>query len=374
VPTNNHRLYYAIQQVGMAKDGTQTFIAAHGVQNVGITTTFNLEQVFELGQLAIYQLVEQVPDVEVTMEKVLDGYPLLYHLATNGATSGTLVGRSAIKTIVGLAVFAETSQSATGAPLAECQMSGMFISSLTYTFPTDGNATEAVTLVGNTKVWNDVQGGGTAVFSGVFSSNADQPMAITGSGGVQQRWNILFDPSPSSGAFASQPAPALDANGATNQWLTVLPTNIYGITSSGTNPLQADGSRSAHISSITVTADLGRDQIFELGRRFPYFRYVTFPVEVRTEIEVTAVKFDNITVTEAGGTNGAPAGSNLTNQTIRVRMQEGTMIDLGTTNKLSNVAWTGGDATQGGGNVVNRFSFLTYNNLLVSHPADPSGL
>ena len=64
----NDRVYYAIQQVSFGKDtggssGTRT--VAHGVQSIGITTTFNLEQVFELGQLAIYENVEGTPDVEV---------------------------------------------------------------------------------------------------------------------------------------------------------------------------------------------------------------------------------------------------------------------------------------------------------------------
>ena len=43
-----------------------------GVQSIGITTTFNLEQVFQLGQLSLYQDIEEVPDVEVTVERVLD--------------------------------------------------------------------------------------------------------------------------------------------------------------------------------------------------------------------------------------------------------------------------------------------------------------
>ena len=30
--------------------------------------------------------IEGVPDIEMTMSKVLDGYPLLYHLATNEAS------------------------------------------------------------------------------------------------------------------------------------------------------------------------------------------------------------------------------------------------------------------------------------------------
>src|SRR5688572_5422627 len=108
---DNKRVFFAIQQVGFMPEGSSTFTAAHGVQSVGITTNFNLEQVFELGQLSIYDNIEQIPDVEVTMEKVLDGYPLLYHLATANATSGTLVGRSNQKTTVGLAVFSDTMDS-----------------------------------------------------------------------------------------------------------------------------------------------------------------------------------------------------------------------------------------------------------------------
>ena len=72
----NNRIYYAIQQVTL---GTGS-VPVHGLQSVGLTTNFNLEQVFELGQLSIYQNVENIPEIEVTLNKVLDGYPLLYVL------------------------------------------------------------------------------------------------------------------------------------------------------------------------------------------------------------------------------------------------------------------------------------------------------
>ena len=68
----NNRIYYAIQQVKLGP-AAGTMAPVHGLQTVGITTNFNLEQVFEMGQLAIYQNVENVPDVEVTLNKVLDG-------------------------------------------------------------------------------------------------------------------------------------------------------------------------------------------------------------------------------------------------------------------------------------------------------------
>ena len=92
---NNYRIFYAIQQIAFAKEGWEAagnFKEAHGVQSVGITTTFNLEQAFELGQLAIYENIEGIPDIEVTIEKVLDGYAPIYCLATRGASNTTLTG------------------------------------------------------------------------------------------------------------------------------------------------------------------------------------------------------------------------------------------------------------------------------------------
>ena len=83
----NNRIFYACQAVAlkpMAGLNAQ-YKVAHGVQSVGITTNFNLEQAFELGQIQIYENIEGLPDVEVTMEKLLDGYPLLYHLASQKA-------------------------------------------------------------------------------------------------------------------------------------------------------------------------------------------------------------------------------------------------------------------------------------------------
>jgi hypothetical protein len=42
---------------------------ARGVQSVTSTTAYNLEQVFELGQIEIYEDSERVPDVDFTIEK-----------------------------------------------------------------------------------------------------------------------------------------------------------------------------------------------------------------------------------------------------------------------------------------------------------------
>ena len=173
MPSANDRIFYACQAVGfqvcesaqaqLSAAGTalRPIDMAHGVQSVGITTNFNLEQAFELGQIEIYENIEGTPDVECTMEKVLDGYPLLYHMASSGvettAASG-LSARSKARCDVRLGIFPEefnnVAQGGTSAD-AEVYMSGMYISSISYSFPTDGSATESLTLVGNNKSWID---------------------------------------------------------------------------------------------------------------------------------------------------------------------------------------------------------------------------
>ncbi|KKK99416.1 hypothetical protein LCGC14_2632960, partial [marine sediment metagenome] len=159
----NNRIFFAIQSLGFAPDGVVSpvsgtnapsgFVTAHGVQSVGITTTFNLEQVFELGQLELYENIEGIPDIELTAQKVLDGYPLLYHLATPSGASASLVGRSNEQVYVALNIYQDTQESATGVPLQQLGMSGMFVSALSYTLNVDGNSTEDITLVGNNKEW-----------------------------------------------------------------------------------------------------------------------------------------------------------------------------------------------------------------------------
>lgn len=352
---DNNRIIFSGQQLSIWPNDSASPISMHGIQSAGITTNFNLDFVFEWGQLAIYDSIEQIPDVEITAEKVLDGYPLIYHVATANATSGTLIGRSNRKCAVGISIFADTADSAAGAPLTEVIMDDAVISSLNYTFPVDGNCTEAVTLVCNSKIWRDTG----MVFSGAFSGNNDAPI---GDGGTQQRNDVIF--------AVPSGASTLDVNDQLVALTTVLPTDIYGILPNGTNPL-ASGDH-AHIQGITISCDLGRDQLNELGVKKPYFRFVNFPLDVTTEITVIGTKGDRISANEAGGNNGAPAGSNLKTQSIRVYTREGTFISTGMKNKLASVSQSGGDAGGGGGNVTLTYRYTTQNELIVKHPADPT--
>jgi hypothetical protein len=348
----NNRIFWAIESFSIAPNDSTAYVTVHGLQSVGITTTFNLEQVFEIGQLEIYQNIENIPDVEVTMQKVLDGYPLIYHLATRGAPNSTLAGRSNQKCMVLMNIYGDTQNSASGVPISEVVMSGMYISSVTYTAPVEGNCTEDVTVVGNNKEWRS--GGYLVTGNSVPFDNTDQPLAYgSGWGGVQRRQNVIFD-----------------VNSISSPNGTLLPAGSYGgvdgISTSGTND-KTGGVYGAHVQNITVRADLGREPLYELGRKGPYFRFVNFPVEVATDIEIYCLRGDQVSATETGVVPGS--GINLTDKKIYIKLQDGTTIDCGSRNKLQTVSYGGADA--GGGNATCTYSYVGYNNFTVTHPQDP---
>jgi len=361
----NNRIYYPIQQVGFRKPGavgSAGMVEAHGVQSVSITTTFNLEQAFELGQLAIYENIEGIPSVEVSLTKILDGYPLLYCLATatdaagNNLTGPQLAKRAPAETIMSLAIFSETLESSSGTPKQYVEMSGLTVSSVSYNFPLEDNFSEDITLAGNNKVWGSYDGTdaigetctapfATSGFPGQFTDNADAPI---GSGGVNRRENMIF---------------ATSAGQADDADYTRLPGDIFGVSDGGIK------SGLVHVSSMTVSTDLAREDLFELGARSPYAKTVTFPVEVTCDIEVTSVSGDLVNaIDDCGGTTACVTPTNLADRTIRIATCEGTRIYLGTKNKLSSVSYGGGDA--GGGNVTVTYSYQTFNDFTVLHSGD----
>lgn len=346
----NNRIYWPILGVALAPQDSTAYKVIHGLQSVGITTTFNLEQVFELGQLAIYENIENIPDVEVTMEKVIDGYSLIYHLATRGFATNTLAGRQNQRCNFFMAIYGDTQNSASGVQIAEVICSGMYLSSASYTFPVDGNCTESVTLVGNNKLWKSAG----YVLSGTLFDNNDVPLAqSSGLGGIQRRDNVLFDVT----AIATPNGTLLP--GGTN--------GIPGISSSGTNN-KTNGVYGAHVQGITVSMDLGRDSLNELGRKGPYYRFANFPVEVSCDIEVLDIGGDQISATETGVLG---SGNNLPdNSKIYIKLQDSTTVDLGSKAKLSNVSFGGADA--GGGNATTTYSYVTYNDFIVTHNQDPA--
>ena len=361
---SNRRIFFATEAVGFAPLGSTTFINLHGGQSVGINTNFTLEAVMELGQISIYQLVEMVPEIEFNSEKKLDGYPLLYHLMTQGAPAGSLVGRSAQRANVALSIYGDTQSSASGTPVSQAFVSGLYWTSVNYAFSTDQTLTETVSAVGNDITWLNSGFTYTPTYN-----NTDTPLALAGSGGVQIRRDIIFYPilGGSDPNFSKETTNTLDVNGQVAAFLTILPPVIAGISSSGTNDRNALGVFNTHVTQINAGCNVGRDALLELGRKEPYFRFASFPVEVNYDVTIISLIGDQVSASELG-LDGL--GNNLTPVSCRIRVREGTFINLGTNGKLRSVSYGGGDT--GGGQVTTTYSFITYDDFTVSHPQDPS--
>ena len=338
----NNRIFYACQAVFIGKTGhTPAAVGSpttagrfmQGVQSVGITSNFTLDQAFELGQIEIYENSEEVADIEVTLEKVLDGKPLLYGQACGNSVKTNMVAAGKNRSDVYLGVYADTVSSTDSESVGAVVMcSGMYISSVSYTYPTDGAATESVTLVGNDKYWSD------------------------NIAGVVPNPDTSYGASPATGLDGSDSSTTNNGSGLVRrQKVDIKNSTIPAEISNPMGTTSTDKSKGFHISSISISADFGRESILELGSFGPYHRYAGYPIEVTAEFEVTAVSGDLVNVS---GT-----AENLSDRTIVIKDDGGHVIDLGTKNKLSSVSYSGGDT--GGGNATCTYSYSTFNDLKV---------
>ena len=355
----NKRIFWACTAIGIATDNStlpttpisKSPVFVPGVQSVGISTTFNLEQVFELGQLEIYQDVEEVPDVEITVERVLDEHQALYQRVMSRPTDGS-PDRTAHGTTIKISenqnnrcdVIFEVHDDnkdnigdsindaapGDGKSPRQCWIwcSGMYASSASFNMATDGNFTESITLVGNHKKWYS-----NSLDSNAMTGSPTQDDLHTGS--IARRQNLYLSSVPAS----------------------------FNPSSGGTNPPELA------VNSISISTDFGREKINVLGKRLPYHRYVTFPVEVTCDIEVT------ITDAISQDIDADPNKDNLSEESIVV-VVTGTPVedidsaggasavhtfDLGSKNKVTSVTYGGADT--GGANATMSFSYRNFNRL-----------
>ena len=333
----NKRIFYACQAVAITtQDGSVgAGNVMKGVQSVGINTNISLDQVFELGQAAIYENIEEVAEVEVTIEKVLDGHKLLYNAAApSGGTD--IVAASAEECDVYLAIYADSANaiaSTNKVNVVACPK--MVVGSVSYSWTVDGTATESVTLVGNDKVWNTQA-------SDLMSDNADTKYADGLATGIDGSHSPLHAAA-GSGVVRRSNVYSHGDGGA--DWPAAVLTN-------GTA-----GSR--RVQSISMSADFGRENILELGSFGPYCKYASFPFEVSAEFEVVSSGGDLVNVSGTGKNLGA-------GETITVTDQAGTVVS-GDNFKLTGVSYSGGDT--GGGNASVTFSYSTFNSFTATNPS-----
>ena len=327
----NNRIFYAIQALGIKASGDANPTWMKGVQSVGITTNFNLEQVFELGQLAVYQQVENIPEIEVTAEKVIDGHPLLYTKSCPSHGQDIVKASNDIADLY-LVIYPDTNTSASGTGTAAGAVgyvycSGMRPSNVSYTFPVEGNSTESVTFVGNDKSWQSTPTGINAAYPGI----ADTGNYHNPNSGVFRRQHFV-----PHGTYASTG--------------TYVPSEVRDATSDGNGRIQ----------NISASVDFGRENIFELGTFRPYVKFTSFPVTTSCEFEVISTKGDYKNATSDNATNTS-------DQSISLQFNNGVStlnIDLGTKNRLQSVNYTGGDT--GGGNASMTFSYQGFNYFVVT--------
>lgn len=305
----NLRTFYACQAVAIQRlqyvdEDTWTPVGSyefvHGVQSVGINTNFEVENIFELGQIEIYDSVLQIPTVEITLEKVLDDHPSIYGTLSNGQD---LLAAGKDRANVIFNIFKDTENAGETSPVYQVECTGMYVNNVSYTFPVDGNCTESVTLSGNSK-----QTGGTVSVPAAVSNGTDEPASPH----VLRRQDVVYT-----------------------------------------------GPHSNKIQSITLSVDLGREDIFELGTLPPKFKVPTYPVEVTAEIEVLAnedTADDNVFTQD---TTDIPE----TDQSISVTAGNLT-VNLGGKCFLKSTQYGGGDAS--GGNATQQYSYSTYNEFTVT--------
>jgi len=376
MPTNN-RVFYATQLIHLNPQNTDGSAVSsqnytpRSVQSVGITTNFNLTEVFSVGQLEVYDQPEDLPEIEVTMNKVLDGTPLLYHLCLAGDTASsssiagginkslTEIGNNRVNFSLG--VFSDTNTAATGTPDSFVTCSGMYLSSFTYTFGVDDNFTEDITLVGNSKIWS----------TGDRTGFTDFHAAKTGSAG--NLFNAVFG---GAGRSSQHTARRMNIDYAAS----VFPEGSGGINRPGADKGYNDdagtGGSKPYYQSVTLSSDLGREEIRQLGQFDPYYRYITFPTEVTSEFEVVASEGDFLDASDfAGASACTSAFTQLAEKPIRIVVcspgsaaNTSLGFDLGTKNKVTSVNYGGGDA--GGDNVAVSYSFRNFNSFKIDASGD----
>lgn len=435
---NNNRVFWAIEQVAIKNNAAPPTGAVsprnarkfstgalasgvdqvsglwevpRGLQTMGMTTTFNLEQVFEIGQVELYEYSERQPDIELTLSKVIDGTKPLFLMVTDPTGGNDIVARtSAYRVDVAMEIYPDTQFRATGRPQSIVTASGMYISNAAYTFPIDGPVTEDLTLVGNDKIW-----GAMVAISGVTAGNnggnpADPIVVWPDSQNGSNPGAPVGTP---SGVFGHDGKTSLLEEGGAQELAggtdrlgvlivgsgvqrreevdirrSILPNDVPGVLTpsvSGINAAYVNGGFGAqgpgtassftqliadantdyiaeHLQTITISFSIARDDIFELGSKRPFIKTPAFPLEATCAIEVITAQGDLVDATS--DIDCGPDNTTESN-TIIVRTCDGMQIDLGDANRLTSVEQGGGEA--GGGNMTITYNYSSFNVFNVSH-------
>jgi len=340
ISASNHRIHYGCHSIQIKprtknQEHINWYIPA-GVQEINLNTSFNLDNLFELGQIDIYDQLEGIPIVEVDISKIFDGTPSVYSMTMCGGISGisyvndkNLIELSNNQADFQLGIWSDQVSSTTGEANFWAYCSGMYVKGIEYNFDVNNLFTEKISLIGHAKIWNQ-----------------DSPM---------EDLNTTTDPYWSD--LGSQAFSAANRSFFSLEYPnTILPTGFGGINTSLSN---------IHIQNINISADFGRNSLLELGKFSPYHAEIDFPVEITTEISIIGTDGDYVQSSEyyncqnKDKTPEFPIRLCVCSNGCSIAGPGKFILDLGQKNKLSSVEYSGG-ATDGD-NVIITYQFKTYN-------------
>ena len=378
---SNDRITYSNQIIGISEpnvSGTKLtsprgprLHILHGVQSVDINTKFNLQKTMEFGQSDPYDISEDIAEVELTVTKVLDSYPLIYTTATcsildsgflslglpGSQTSDKLMYRLNNECGLHLGIFSEYDDTINEKnAITQSYMSGMKVSNIQYNLNNSEPATETITFLGLHKEWDSgkmpvlIESGNTHGFQNWKEFRPDEPGSKLKTG-VTRREN--FDMKESI-----IPASIIKTFNSNLNMLTTIPEKGNG---------QYSGINNIHINSISINVSPSYEDLLELGTKFPFAKKLITPVNVSCEIEILANSGDFVNVLSRGSrelaASSRTSGNNTTNETINIGLNNGYRFDLGNKNRLTSVNYTG---SVNGGNATIIFAYENFNILTVS--------
>jgi hypothetical protein len=329
----SNRVYYAVQRATLcpaAGSTNNTAFTTAGfvsnlIQSVGITTSLEYEQLFELGRLQIFENVEGLPSIEVTLERAIGVYSgansttldaftedgTLWNICANSSPGGAkeknqFTNAAGRQFNVNMTTADDNSSNVVGSVSA----TGMYLSNYSLNFAVEGPATESVTLVGNSCEW--------------------------GSGLIRK---------PSKAGYLNDVQGSTDGHDGSASGI-IQRKHVTG-GSVGTGGLQ----------SLSFTVSFDREDLLTLGSKYPYFKATSFPVETSLELEYIAGK-------NSSGFNFTESDCN-----VGANIEDADIEAGNRTFHFGDMNWTGtsksgGDA--GGGNQTITQSYVGYNQYNVS--------
>lgn len=302
-----NRIYYASHAVQVNNKTVE------GAQSAGITANFTLEQAFQLGKVGIYDNIITDAEAGMSVSKILDGADTIFNLfAGTGTNKVSIADEAATQRTIRIAsnkTDADTSLQSDDQVVVQC--TGAYLSSISYTIPVDGFATEEVSFVADNK--------------SVTTSTVSAPTG-TGTRAIYRQ---------------------------------MIKTDGFPAEVSGKN-----------VTNISFSTDYGREAMYKLGTFDSYFRYANFPFEVTVEftvantgVDVTSVALTGVTSTSDGN---LPEKQDIT---VTVSNASGFPGSHGYEFKasgcrLTSISQDGGGTD--GGNASTTYTYTTYNDFVIS--------